>query len=78
MDEQYSLGDIVLGNWTLTRLIGERSFGRVFEAEREDFGHTYRSTIKIITIYYYKLVQYTERKKTRRWSYAAQAAAHWG
>ena len=50
MNGQYKPGDIVLGKWTLTRLIGQGSFGRVFEAAREDFGVTYRSAIKIITI----------------------------
>ena len=47
---QYKPGDIVLLNWTLKRLIGEGSFGRVFEAERWDFGTAYKSAIKIITI----------------------------
>jgi len=50
MTNNYKPGDIVLGNWKLTRLIGEGSFGRVFEAEREDFGATYKAAIKIITI----------------------------
>jgi len=50
MNGQYRTGDVVLGNWTLVQLIGEGSFGRVFEAEREDFGRTYKAAIKIITI----------------------------
>ena len=50
MNGQYNLGDTVLGNWTLKRLIGEGSFGKVYEAEREDFGRVYKSAIKIITI----------------------------
>ena len=41
MRERYNLGDVVLGNWTLTRFLGEGSFGRVFEAERRDFGRVY-------------------------------------
>jgi len=47
---QYAPGDKVLVNWKLTRLIGEGSFGRVFEASREEFGRVYQSAIKIITI----------------------------
>jgi len=50
MSRQYSTGDIVLNNWKLLRIIGEGSFGRVFEAERKDFGTTYKAAIKIITI----------------------------
>lgn len=50
MNGQYNAGDTVLGNWKLSRLIGEGSFGRVFEAVREDFGTTYKAAIKIITI----------------------------
>jgi len=50
MNGQYNPSDVVLGNWTLTRLIGEGSFGRVFEAERKDFGTVYKAAIKIITI----------------------------
>ena len=50
MGNNYSCGNTVMGNWKLTKLLGEGSFGRVFEAERTDFGETYRSAIKIITI----------------------------
>ncbi len=50
MSEKYKAGDTVFGNWKLVRLIGEGSFGQVFEAEREDFGRTYKAAIKIITI----------------------------
>ena len=50
MSGQYNIGDIVLGNWKLTSILGEGSYGRVFEAVREDFGRTYKSALKIITI----------------------------
>jgi len=50
MNGQYKPGDIVLYNWKLTDLLGEGSYGRVFKAEREDFGKIYTSAIKIITI----------------------------
>ena len=50
MNGHYEVGDTVFGNWTLTRLIGEGSYGRVFEARREDFGRIYESAVKIITV----------------------------
>ena len=50
MNGQYSPGDTVLGNYRLVRLIGEGSYGRVFEARRDDFGVSYIAAIKIITI----------------------------
>jgi serine/threonine protein kinase len=50
MNGMYNIGDVVLGNWTLSQLVGEGSYGRVFEARREDFGMSYIAAIKIITI----------------------------
>ena len=50
MNGMFNIGDIVLDNWKLTKLIGEGSFGRVYEASREDFGKTYKAALKIITI----------------------------
>lgn len=50
MNGLYQPGDVVLGNWKLVRQIGEGSFGKVYEAMREDFGVTYRAAIKILTI----------------------------
>ncbi len=38
------------GVWKIRRLIGEGSFGKVFEIEREDFGRTYLAAMKAITI----------------------------
>lgn len=46
----YAVGDRVMSNWTLTQKIGEGSFGKVFEAQREDFGKMYQAAIKIISI----------------------------
>lgn len=46
----YAIGDTVFGSWRLTRLLGEGSYGRVYQAERDDFGVTYQAAIKIITI----------------------------
>ena len=50
--DHYEVGDVVLGNWTLVKRIGKGSFGTVFEAQRKEFGITYRAAIKIITIPY--------------------------
>ena len=50
MNGQFEIGDIVLKQWTIKRLIGEGSHGRVFEIEREGYGHVYKSALKIITI----------------------------
>ena len=50
MNGHYELGETVLGNWKLVRLLGEGSYGKVYEAHREDFGTIYKAAIKIITI----------------------------
>lgn len=50
MNGNYQVGDTVLNNWRLVRFIGGGSYGKVFEAEREDFGKVYKSAIKIISI----------------------------
>ena len=31
----YAIGDTVFGSWRLTRLLGEGSYGRVYQAERD-------------------------------------------
>ena len=49
MVDRYKVGDIIFGNWKLTRLIGEGGYGYVFEAERSDLGRTQKSAIKIVT-----------------------------
>lgn len=38
------------GAWYITELIGEGSFGKVFEIERTEFGRTYKAALKVITI----------------------------
>lgn len=50
MNGKYAIGDTVFNNWILTELLGEGSFGCVYKAERRDFGITYHSAVKIITI----------------------------
>ena len=37
-------------SWYITKMIGEGSFGKVYEVEREDFVRKYKSALKIITI----------------------------
>ncbi len=50
MNGQYNVGDVVLGKWTLVRLIGEGSYGKVYEAHRTDLGGTYTAAVKIVVI----------------------------
>ena len=50
MNGDYRIGDVVLGSWTLVKLLGEGAYGKVYEAHREDFGTTYTAAIKIMTI----------------------------
>ena len=42
-------GSVVFDNWTIRRLIGEGSYGKVYEITRESFG-TYRAALKVITV----------------------------
>ncbi len=50
MSGKYKIGDVVLGSWKLVSELGQGSFGKVFAAERENFGTVYHAAIKIITI----------------------------
>ena len=38
------------GTWLVDKLIGSGSFGRVYRIYHQDYGHTYTSVVKIITI----------------------------
>ena len=38
------------GTWYVESLIGEGSFGKVYKVRREEFGNTYFSAVKMITI----------------------------
>ena len=49
-ESYYKQYEPIFGAWHITRLIGEGSFGKVFEMEREDFGVTYKAALKAITI----------------------------
>lgn len=49
------IGDTVLGNWTIRKVIGSGSFGTVYEVEREEFAqiqyeHTYKAAVKVISL----------------------------
>ena len=44
------IGSAVFGSWTIRRKLGEGSFGRVYEINREDFGEVYRAALKVITV----------------------------
>lgn len=46
----YKQYEPIFGSWHITRLIGEGSFGKVFEIQREDFGEVYKAALKAITI----------------------------
>ena len=46
----YKQYEPIFGVWHITRLIGEGSFGKVFEMEWEDFGQVYKAALKAITI----------------------------
>ena len=46
----YKQYEPIFGSWQITRLIGEGSFGKVFEIQREDFGEVYKAALKTITI----------------------------
>ena len=46
----YKKYEPVFGSWKIVREIGEGSFGKVFEIEREDFGRTYKAALKAVTI----------------------------
>ena len=47
---EYSVDAAVLDGWNITRLLGEGSYGKVFEIERSEFGQTYRAALKVITV----------------------------
>lgn len=50
MTSKYQIGTTVFDNWIIRRKLGEGSFGRVFEIEREDFGEVYHAALKVITV----------------------------
>lgn len=50
MLKDYQIGSCVLDKWTIKSILGEGSFGKVFEIERTEYGETYRAALKVITV----------------------------
>lgn len=48
--EYYKKYEPIFNSWYIKSLLGEGSFGKVFEIERQDFGVTYKAALKAITI----------------------------
>lgn len=48
--EYYRKFEPLFGSWKIIRLLGEGSFGKVFEIEKEEFGAVYKSALKVITV----------------------------
>lgn len=48
--EESNNAEIEYEGWHVVRRIGTGSFGAVYEIEREDFGYTYKSALKVISI----------------------------
>lgn len=46
----YKKYEPIFGSWYITKAIGQGSFGTVFEIQRTEFGRTYESALKIISI----------------------------
>ena len=46
----YKQYEPIFGAWKIKNKLGEGNFGAVYEIEREDFGTTYHSALKTITI----------------------------
>lgn len=46
----YKKYEPIFGSWNIVRMIGEGSFGQVYEIERNELGTTYKAALKTITI----------------------------
>lgn len=47
---EYKVGSVVFEGWEITNLIGEGSYGKVFEIQKTSYGITTTSALKVITI----------------------------
>lgn len=50
MNSIYQIGQTVMDHWTITKLMGQGSYGKVFEITRSDFGTNYTAALKVMTI----------------------------
>ncbi len=50
MQTEYSKYEPIFGSYRITKLLGEGSYGKVYEIVRQDFGVTYKAALKVITI----------------------------
>lgn len=48
--DYYKKHEPIFNSWYIKSLLGEGSFGKVFEIQRQDFGVTYKAALKAITI----------------------------
>ena len=48
--DYYKQYEPIFGSWYIKELLGEGSFGKVYEIEREDLEITYKAALKVITI----------------------------
>ena len=48
--DYYKRYEPLFGSWKIVRLLGEGSYGKVFEIERQDIKKTYKAALKAITI----------------------------
>lgn len=46
----YKKYEPLFNSWYIKKLIGEGSFGKVFEIERSEMGQTYKAAVKVITV----------------------------
>lgn len=48
--QTYEVGSTVLGGWTITGVLGEGSYGKVFEVEKAGYGLAVKSALKVMRI----------------------------
>ena len=56
--EYVSMNNISYSPWTIDSLIGSGPFGEVYEISRTDFGHVYKSALKVIHVLHPDQKQY--------------------